>query len=137
MSSQYYNCILKVKASHPHAQAPRITRDVKSSDSRDSDSEQSGYQNTAVIKVYNFALLKTLHCASSTQNNATVSRKPTEQKNKFNSLIKDILKHNFNFVVIPDINVFFKTNWIWFSKFTSKVCFVLPSTISFSINIRI
>ena len=64
MSSQYYNCVLKVKASRPHAQASRIIRDVKSSDSRDSESKQSGYQNTAVVKVYNFALLKTVHyCA--------------------------------------------------------------------------
>jgi len=114
MSSEYYNCILKDRASRPHAQAPRIIRDVKTSNSRDSESKQSGYQNTAVIKVYNFALLKTVHCAYSTQNYATVSRKPIEQKKKFNSLTRDILKYNSHFLVISD--VFFKTNWIWFSK---------------------
>ena len=114
MSSEYYNFILKVKASRPHVQAPRIIWDVKSSDSRDSESKQSGYQNTAVIKVYNFAVLKTVHCAYSTQYYATVNRKTTEQKKKFSSLIKDILKHNFHFLVISDVNVFFKTNWIWF-----------------------
>ena len=97
MSSQYYNCILKVKARLPHAQAPRTVRDVKSSDLRDSESKQSGCQNTAVITVYNFALLKTVQWAYSTQNYATVSRKPTEQKKKINSLIKGILKYNFNF----------------------------------------
>jgi hypothetical protein len=139
MSSQCYNCTLRVEASLPHAQAPRNIRDVKFSDSRDSKSEHSGYQNTAVIRVYNFATFK--DSALGLFNTKLCDRKQktywAKKRNSILSLLKDIFKHNFHFLVTWDINVFFKTNWIWFSKFTSKVCFVLPGTISFSIHICI